>query len=125
MDVSQRIASIIKRLSGLKAERKVRLNQIAMLEQEWNFNLTLNPGEQARYTVTFYCSSPPIFTASLSGFPIGDDGFRPSTFGNGVSGNSGAMIFRITNASGSPSSHTITIRGWALNGLSATCVRTM
>lgn len=129
-DVPTRMATILRRLRGLKATRPVYVYQANKLSEEWSFPLTLaklgDPGYRATYRVTIECGGDPVVDVGYDGFHVGGGGIIPGGFEWDISGNTATCDVSVLNSSlAGPDSITLIVRAWALNGLSASIVRTV
>lgn len=123
-DIVSRMANILRRLRGLKAPRKVSLNQIALLEETHTEGVTLASGAEAHWQVTVVCGDKPIVIGALDGYPGAVLEIQPNEINWNILGDTAIGDFSVYNAAGTTKSATIIVRVWGLNGLSASIVRT-
>ena len=124
MDIVKKMGDIKRRLQALKAERNVQLNQIAFLEEEWDFNITLAASITATFELTIVCGDHPIVIAAIDGYAADLNEILPRPTEWAISGSTSTATLYARNNAATSKSATITIKAWALNGLSATCERT-
>lgn len=128
-DLASRMANILRRLRGLKATRNVDVSQLQILEESWPYSLTLakkpDAGYYAEFYVTTICAGEPLVDVGVSGFPYGNIKTGP-LISSTISGYTVTTLVRIFNDDTvNPYSFTATITTYALNGLSASIVRTV
>lgn len=122
-----RLADIEKRLLALKALRKVDTSQISVMSEEWEYIFTLqadgDPDDYAEFQIEIECAGDPIADIAVDNLPYGNTKIsvasRPTLSGNTVN-----YLLRIFNNDTSSVGLNITIRAFALNGLSASIERT-
>jgi len=127
MDLHGRMRDIQRRVLALKGVRPVTISQLDILNQQWSFALTLqalgDPADEAIYRATIICAGDPICDVAVDGFPVSTIAIVPAGIEWSISGNTATADIRLLNTIFSVSSMTVTIRAFALNGLSATCER--
>lgn len=124
-----RMADISLRLKGLKATRNVDISQIQVLEEAWPYSLNLakkpDAGYYAEFYVTTICANNPIVDVGVSGLPYGNIK-TVSLISSSISVYTVTTLVRIFNDDTINSySFSPTITAYALNGLSASIVRTV
>lgn len=128
-NLMSQMADIHRRLLALKATRPVKISQVQILSEQWSFALTLDalggPNDEAIYKVTIVCGGNPIADVGVDGFPTSVFQIVPAGIEWDISGNTAIAYVRLLNTALSSSSMTLTVRAWGLNGLSATCERTL
>lgn len=129
MNLMSQMADINRRLLALKATRPVKISQLQILSEEWSFPLTLDPlggaNDEAIYKITIVCADNPIADVGFDGFPASVFRIVPAGIEWDISGNTAIAYMRLLNTAGTSSSMTLIVRAWGLNGLSATCERTL
>lgn len=119
MNVQQRIADILRRLRGIKANRITRMSQINVFTQSWSQELTLSGLRVATFEVTIVCAGAPIADVSYAGFDSTGLGIIPSLTSWSISGNTAVAQCEFTNTGLLSKTITATLTAWALNGVSA------
>lgn len=118
-DVGEILADLERRVRGLKSNRPVRVNQIALLAQAFPVSPTLASGAVAAYEVTVVCAGAPLVDISYDGFAPTGAGVIPSWASWVLSGNTAVATCELTNTGPSTQTRSIIITAWGLNGLSA------
>jgi hypothetical protein len=123
-DLVKRMADIERRLRGLKAERRVDFSQLQLFTQSWDFSLTLPGSGTTDYLVTIECAGDPIADVAADGFPLGvNNTIKYAGYFFSVSGNTMYADIWLVNQKVTSETVPLHISAWALNGISATCVR--
>lgn len=128
MDVVDQLADIERRLRGLKAIRPSNLSQVRVFELSTSFNITLqaagSPADQAVFKVTIECSGTPFYSVALDDFILFPVKIVPRAAPEIVTGNTVERYIVAKNVSAGIVNETVTVRAFALNGLSGSIVRT-
>lgn len=127
--IAAQVADIKRRLLGLKASRAATLSQVKVFEETYPFNLILQPNPSAGYYAKFHlevvCTGVPLVSAGLSDYDLFPIVIKPSPINWIASGNTASCDIFATNSTGSIINVNVSVKVWALNGISATCVRTV
>lgn len=122
MNLFQRVADIERRLAGLKAFRPANLSQVRVFELAESFNITLqpfgDPDDQAYFRVTIVCSGTPFYSVALDDFILSPVKIVPRAGVENVTGNTVQRDILAKNVSAGVVTETVTVRAFALNGLS-------
>lgn len=129
IDLPKQIADIQRRLRALKAKRNIDISQFNVLYREWDYSLSLTPsptaGYVARWEITIPCGGDPIVSVGVDGLPYGDSKVEARTI-NSISGDTAVMEVNVrNNDTVSGRTFDVTVKCWALNGLTASIVRTL
>ena len=129
IDLIDRVADIKRRLRGLKSIRPSNLSQVTVFEVAQSFNITLqaagSPGDQAVFLVTLNCSGTPFYSVALDDFILFPVKIVPRNNTETVVGNTVTRYIIAKNLFAGIVNETVTVRGFALNGLSGSIVRTV
>lgn len=129
IDLIDRVADIKRRLRGLKSIRPSNLSQVRVFEVAQSFNITLqaagSPGDQAVFLVTLNCSGTPFYSVALDDFILFPVKIVPRNNTETVVGNTVTRYIIAKNLFAGIVNETVTVRGFALNGLSGSIVRTV
>ncbi len=129
IDLIDRVADIKRRLRGLKSIRPSNLSQVTVFEVAQSFNITLqaagSPGDQAVFLVTLNCSGTPFYSVALDDFILFPVKIVPRNSTETVVGNTVTRYIIAKNLFAGIVNETVTVRGFALNGLSGSIVRTV
>jgi len=127
MDLVERVADIKRRLRGLKSVRPATFLQVRVFEVAQSFNITLQPvgtpGDQAYFRLTINCSGTPFYSIALDDYILSPVKIVPRNGVETIVGNTAVREISAKNLSASIVNETVTVRGFALNGLSGTIVR--
>lgn len=127
MDLVERMATIERRLLALKASRPASLSQVRVFEIAESFNITLqpfgDPADDAYFQVTIECSGTPFYSVALDDFVLSPVKIVPRNAAESVIGNTVTRGIVAKNVSGGVVNETVTVRAFALNGLSGSIVR--
>lgn len=127
MDIVKRVADIQRRLRGLKSIRPADLSQVRVFEISESFNITLqpfgSPDDQAVFRLDLTCSGTPFYTLGLDDFILYPVKIVPRPSTEYVTGNDVTRFIIAKNISAGVVNETVTVRAWALNGLSGSIVR--
>lgn len=128
MNIVEQMANIERRLRALKAPRPANISQVRVYEIAESFNITLaatgSPGDHAVFLVTINCSGTPFYSVALDDFILSPVKIVPRNSTETVVGNTVTRFIRATNVSAGVVNETVTVRGFALNGLSGSIERT-
>jgi hypothetical protein len=128
IDLIDRVADIKRRLRGLKSVRPSNLSQVRVFEVAQSFNITLqaagSPGDQAVFLVTINCSGTPFYSVALDDFILFPVKIVPRNNTETVVGNTVTRYIIAKNLFAGIVNETVTVRGFALNGLSGSITRT-
>ncbi len=130
-DLVNRMVNIERRLRGLKAPRKVEIGQLPLFEQDFSFSLTLEKfagptyDQYAEYQATVVCAGSPVVDLACDGFTYGAVlGIYLTGISWSITGNVAVAAFTFLNNGAGTLNIPLVVKVFALNGLSATCVRT-
>ncbi len=124
MNLQETIANIDRRLLALKGQRKNNIAQVAMLIKQYPYALTLASGDGAEYQITIQCGGNPIADVGISGLPTGALTIVVNYVTWTISGTTATANIGMLNITGMTQTVNIDLLLWALNGLSASTVRT-
>lgn len=126
-NLAEQVADIERRLRGLKAPRPANLSQVRVFEIAESFNITLqpfgDPDDQAYFRMVIECSGTPFYSIALDDFILSPVKIVPRAALESISGNTVTRDIVAKNISGGVVNETVTVRGFALNGLTGTIER--
>lgn len=126
MNIAEQVQDLQRRIRAIKANRPTTTSQVDDLEYSQTFAITLAPAAYAVFSVTVVCGGPPIADVSISGLTYGDQQGTMLSRQNiwTISGNTATCSIQLRNYKSTADIRNVTITAYALNGLSATIVRT-
>ena len=128
-NIVERMANIDRRLRGLKAPRNIDISQFDLLAETWPFAFSLvkrpDPGWFAEFQITIICGGDPIVDVGVDDMPINNTKISTSIAPT-ISGNTLNVLLRVFNLD-TVNGYSLNMKvcAYALNGISATCVRTV
>lgn len=124
-DLAKQLAEIQRRLRGLKATRPANASQIASLIRQYDLSASIPGSGLATWDLEIVASGDPLVIAIASAITT-DDIILPVGVGSwSLSGNTATSEITAYNTELVTKTVLVTVNIWALNGLTASIVRTL